>query len=668
MSRTVFGKPEFRLAMNHTHITITRHDVGARRDPGTGEAPEPEPRAFDLGSPTLIADLRRLGAEIRAARGRLTVILPEGEVWRGRLALGEAKPRERGRIARAQAAAAMGLPLTALAVRLGRLDRDGTLPAAAVSHQTLAETRSFLARAGLKPTRITGSGTFDGFAAAPQLDTPPLTERLRPIAPALGGAIAAAAVVALLIRPGGTSDPEPVAMGPMPLAVTETDAPAVAETASDLTPRSRPTDLVILRPAPEPEPVTATAEATAPEPAVFRQPVTMGTRNIEPDDLPPARAAESRLLRLGEVDVARARTADTVSGLARLRPGGLPAANVPEVLKVIRNVVTGTADAPIMSGATEPTSAVVEPAPVAATPPTAPAVEATPETAPAAITAPRPPQRPAALARQAAAPAPAPAPEAAPEPEVAATPTTAPTTTANAAPAIAPPPARPESAAAAQVAEAVGAAVVAAGIDASTRSSTSGTQVVAESISRPAPRRDFRPVRVAAAATPAVSRPATTRQAAPQPARATQRTAAAQPQRQPARQVAAQPARQLVAAQPARKAAAQPTRRAAAQPARQAAATPRRAAAAQRPASNNPTSSTTAAAAATQHVNLSRRGLTLIGVFGPESARYAMVRLSNGSVHRVKAGDRVQGARVAAVGQSTVQFANNGRTTTLAMP
>src|SRR5690606_18765400 len=102
MSRTVFGKPEFRLAMNHTHITITRHDVGARRDPGTGEAPEPEPRAFDLGSPTLIADLRRLGAEIRAARGRLTVILPEGEVWRGRLALGEAKPRERGHIARAQ--------------------------------------------------------------------------------------------------------------------------------------------------------------------------------------------------------------------------------------------------------------------------------------------------------------------------------------------------------------------------------------------------------------------------------------------------------------------------------------------------------------------------------------------------------------------------------------
>ncbi len=705
MSRTPFGKPEFRLAMDYPHITVTRHDARVSGD----AAPDAPVRAYDLASPTLVAELRRLGAEIRAARGRLTVILPAGEVWRGRLALGEAKPRERGNIARSQAAQAMGLPMAALAVRLGRLDRDGTLPAAAVPRETLAETRAFLARAGLKPARITGAGAFEGFAEAPQLDTPPLADRLRPALPAAGGALAAAALVALLIRPGAAPEPEVALIGPMPLATVDAgpaeavDAP-VAVAAAEIAPRRRPADLVIVRAAPATPPTTNTATGTTPgvDSEVFRQgPVTMMTRNIDLTELPPERQNTGGLLRLAELDVARARMADTVSGLAQLRPGAVPAPDLPGALAVIRDVLSGTEDAPILSGA----SSVAPPEPAAAaapatTPPAAAprpvAAEAQPAAAPA-FTAPRPPARPA---RQAAAPAPAPEPEPEPKPAVAAAePAPAPArepaaATTRAAAAIAPPPARPESAAesavAGQVAQAVGAAVVAAGVEASTR-----TAAASAGDARPAPRTDFRPVRQAAAA-PAVQRATPARQAAaaPQPARAAtqatprsvaqapqrqQRVAAAQPARQaaaqPARQAAAQPARQVAAqparqaaAQPARQAAAQPARQAAAQPARQARATPARHAAAQRPASNNATNSTTAAAAATQNVNLARRGVTLIGVFGPESDRYAMVRLSNGSVQRIKAGDQVQGAHVAAVGASTVQFANNGRTTTLAMP
>ena len=68
MSRTSFGKPEFRLAFDYPHITVTRSD-----------AQEPV-RVFEIGAPDLVAELRRLAAEIDGARGRLTVVLPEGEV------------------------------------------------------------------------------------------------------------------------------------------------------------------------------------------------------------------------------------------------------------------------------------------------------------------------------------------------------------------------------------------------------------------------------------------------------------------------------------------------------------------------------------------------------------------------------------------------------------
>jgi type IV pilus biogenesis protein PilP len=67
-------------------------------------------------------------------------------------------------------------------------------------------------------------------------------------------------------------------------------------------------------------------------------------------------------------------------------------------------------------------------------------------------------------------------------------------------------------------------------------------------------------------------------------------------------------------------------------------------------------------------VGLSRRSVSLIGVFGAEKDRYAMVRLPNGRMQRVRPGDQVQGARVAAIGQNSVQLTSSGRTTTLGMP
>jgi type IV pilus biogenesis protein PilP len=88
------------------------------------------------------------------------------------------------------------------------------------------------------------------------------------------------------------------------------------------------------------------------------------------------------------------------------------------------------------------------------------------------------------------------------------------------------------------------------------------------------------------------------------------------------------------------------------------AATPARSA---RPSSPN------AVAAATQRVGV-QRGVSLIGIFGSGSGRHALIKMPNGRIQRVAAGDKVAGMQVAAIGADSVQVNSRGRAAILALP
>lgn len=65
-------------------------------------------------------------------------------------------------------------------------------------------------------------------------------------------------------------------------------------------------------------------------------------------------------------------------------------------------------------------------------------------------------------------------------------------------------------------------------------------------------------------------------------------------------------------------------------------------------------------------INLRR--INLIGVYGKPASRRALVRLSNGRYQKVQVGDRLDGGRVAAIGESQLRIAKNGRNVVLDMP
>lgn len=60
--------------------------------------------------------------------------------------------------------------------------------------------------------------------------------------------------------------------------------------------------------------------------------------------------------------------------------------------------------------------------------------------------------------------------------------------------------------------------------------------------------------------------------------------------------------------------------------------------------------------------------VNLIGVFGTASQRRALVRLPSGKLVRVKIGDRVDGGRVAAIGDQELRYVKGGRNVVLTMP
>ena len=72
--------------------------------------------------------------------------------------------------------------------------------------------------------------------------------------------------------------------------------------------------------------------------------------------------------------------------------------------------------------------------------------------------------------------------------------------------------------------------------------------------------------------------------------------------------------------------------------------------------------------AATQRDAIRLRNVNLIGVSGTNTDRRALVRLSSGRFVRVSVGDRLDGGRVAAIGETTLQYVRSGRTVTLEIP
>ena len=62
------------------------------------------------------------------------------------------------------------------------------------------------------------------------------------------------------------------------------------------------------------------------------------------------------------------------------------------------------------------------------------------------------------------------------------------------------------------------------------------------------------------------------------------------------------------------------------------------------------------------------RKINLIGVYGKPSNRRALVRLDNGRYKKVVVGDRLDGGRVSAIGDSELRYTKRGRDLVLRMP
>ncbi|MGR3758578.1 hypothetical protein ACUXV3_00370 [Roseobacteraceae bacterium NS-SX3] len=79
-------------------------------------------------------------------------------------------------------------------------------------------------------------------------------------------------------------------------------------------------------------------------------------------------------------------------------------------------------------------------------------------------------------------------------------------------------------------------------------------------------------------------------------------------------------------------------------------------------------SSASVARQATLDNAINLRRLNLIGVYGTASDRRALVRLPSGRYQKVKVGDRIDGGRVIAIGESQLQYQKGSRNHTLKIP
>jgi hypothetical protein len=84
-------------------------------------------------------------------------------------------------------------------------------------------------------------------------------------------------------------------------------------------------------------------------------------------------------------------------------------------------------------------------------------------------------------------------------------------------------------------------------------------------------------------------------------------------------------------------------------------------------APNIPTSASVARRATIENA-ISLREINLIGVYGTDRDRRALVRLSNGRYVKVKVGDRLDGGQIAAIGRDELRYSKGGRNITLSVP
>jgi hypothetical protein len=60
--------------------------------------------------------------------------------------------------------------------------------------------------------------------------------------------------------------------------------------------------------------------------------------------------------------------------------------------------------------------------------------------------------------------------------------------------------------------------------------------------------------------------------------------------------------------------------------------------------------------------------INLIGVYGTEGDRRALVRLPSGRYVKVEVGDRLDGGQIAAIGRGELRYVKGGRNITLTVP
>lgn len=602
MSSNSIRKPEYRLLLGYPDVVLTR--VGVEDPVGTA-AP---------GTERFGADLRRLAAEVVRAGGRLTVVLPAGEVWRGQVEPEGRAPRAEWRAARIRAAAALGVAPDALATVVGRRTAGGHVPAAAVRRSTLAEVRALLGSVGLRPAAIVGAGAFEGFAAPPRLGgrwAPLPTGSRRALAGAGGLAVAAVALLVMGLRPEVATVP-PVA--PAVVAVAAPATPAPIESAAEATAVSV-AESAVATAAPAPERARAAPLRVARADPPPRRPAAV---------ILPAAATDAPVVTVGTRDVPMVAVEDKGKPAVELRLAELPDARRPltDVATPLHRPAAKAAAATVSAGAFGPVPSL-RPAPRPGLP-AAPAAVASPVAerakAPVAIGS-RPMPRPQAVAApvrvaslgnhvtDAVIAAAVLTPLARPDDIRTAVP--------REIPAIAPRTAAPKPAAPKPVAPKAPAPVA-----------------VAPRVVAPAPKAAVKPV----VASPVVK-------PAPQPA--VQRVVRAEPK--PAR-VASAPARTA-------KPAAAPVRVAAVAPAKEPGTVRRLGSAAAGFASLGNRSPTP-----------KKGDLALVGIFGGSDGRSALIQTPNGKIQKVSAGDSVQGLQIAAIGSDSVRVTDGRRESVIKMP
>ena len=88
---------------------------------------------------------------------------------------------------------------------------------------------------------------------------------------------------------------------------------------------------------------------------------------------------------------------------------------------------------------------------------------------------------------------------------------------------------------------------------------------------------------------------------------------------------------------------------------------------AEAPAPTMPTNASVAKQATDRNALKANR-VVLLAVFGTPSSRFAMIRLANGRVKKVKVGDMIDGGRIAGITADSVQYQKGSRVVTLSLP